>query len=196
MKGETTMDKVRKVTGSIKLDINSGGLETNYGPYANTLLTGKSFLTSGKVTPSVDYVQNPTFDVNVLSNQEFMKGFTSPCTKDLLAYYWEQGWPPEFLLYLFVHNVDVKLDDGTMRHYENYPDTRDKSLKKLEEFGSWLRALSGKRQDLFARTSQQDLAWTGPRRATSTLWSRPRRRASPLLKERRKRRDRRQEGCH
>src|SRR5436305_1208205 len=56
-----------KVSGSIKLDINSGGIETDYGPYIPTLLKGKGGLTSGKLTPSVDYVQNPTFDVNVLS---------------------------------------------------------------------------------------------------------------------------------
>jgi hypothetical protein len=122
-----------KITGSIKLDLNSGGLESDFGPYYNSLLKGTGSLTSGKLTPSVDYVQNPTFDVNVLSSQEFMKGFTSPCTKDLLAYYWEQGWPPEFILYLFVHDVD---DDGV--HYENYPDPFDPDLRKLDKFGHWV----------------------------------------------------------
>jgi hypothetical protein len=127
-----------KITGSIKLDLNSGGLESDYGPYYNSLLKGTGSLTSGKLTPSVDYVQNPTFDVNVLSSQEFMKGFTSPCTKDLLAYYWEQGWPPEFLLYLFVHDVDVDDGHGKKEHYENYPDPFDRKLQKLERFGEWV----------------------------------------------------------
>ena len=130
-----------KLSGSIKLDINSGGIETDFGPYIKDLVKGKDALTSGKLTPSVDYVQNPTFDVNVLSNQEFMKGFTSPCTKDLLAYYWEQGWPPEFLLYLFVHDVDdVELVEGNKKkvHYENYPDPFDPDLRKLERFGTWV----------------------------------------------------------
>ncbi|HEX3531671.1 MAG TPA: hypothetical protein VH988_31820 [Thermoanaerobaculia bacterium] len=57
------------------MDINSGSIETDYGPYITTLIKGKGVLTSGKLTPSVDYVQNPTFEVNVLSQQDFMKGF-------------------------------------------------------------------------------------------------------------------------
>ncbi|HVT60752.1 MAG TPA: hypothetical protein VHR45_20440 [Thermoanaerobaculia bacterium] len=139
-----------KVTGSIKLDLNSGGIETDFGPYTSSLTTGKKFLTNGKLIPSVDYVHNPTFDVNVLSGQDFEKGFLSPATKGLLAYYWEQGWPQEFLLYLFVHHVRVRNTQELLLHlfahpvlvktykidyYENYPEPE---LKKLEAFGRWV----------------------------------------------------------
>ncbi len=65
-------------SGSIKLDVNSGGIETDF-------VNGKG-LTGGKLTPSIDYVQNPTFTVNVLSSQEFMKGFTTQCSMSLLQY--------------------------------------------------------------------------------------------------------------
>lgn len=117
-------------SGSIKLDVNSGGIETDF-------VNGKG-LTSGKLTPSIDYVQNPTFTVNVISSQEFMKGFTTQCSMSLLQYYWDQGWPPEFLLYMFVHHVDVMGRDGKMIRYENYPDPSDKGLAKLERFGEWV----------------------------------------------------------
>jgi hypothetical protein len=75
-----------KVTGNIKLDLSTGGIETDYGPYASTLVKGKGALTSGKLAPVIDYAHNPTFDVNVLSTQEFMNGFLKPTSKETVAY--------------------------------------------------------------------------------------------------------------
>ncbi len=66
-----------------------------------------------------------------------------PGTVNRYQYYWDQGWPPEFLLYMFVHHVDVKVwdkkvgDEKKIR-YENYPDPSDKTLAKLERFGEWV----------------------------------------------------------
>jgi hypothetical protein len=139
-----------KITGNIKLDVNSGGVETDYGPFVEmngTIMSGAvnsvtatHRLFSGKFVPSLDYAHTPTFDVNSLSTQEFMNGFLKPVSKDLMAYYWEQGWPQELLLYLFVREVTISaVDDDTApdEHYVNYPNAAS-NLAELEGFGKWV----------------------------------------------------------
>ncbi|HVT16004.1 MAG TPA: hypothetical protein VHQ90_07475 [Thermoanaerobaculia bacterium] len=124
-----------KITGSIKLDLSSGGVETDYGRSLGSL-------TSGKLAPSVDYVHNPTFDVNVLSQQDFMQGFMQPISKELLAYYWEQRWGKEFLLYLFVHQVTVRSLDDTSEPEETFENSPRESMeaarRNFERFGEWV----------------------------------------------------------
>lgn len=59
---------VSKVTGSIKSDVTAS-LAVPFGGTG----AGKNI-----VTPGTTYSLNPTFDVNVLSTQEFMRGFLQP----------------------------------------------------------------------------------------------------------------------
>jgi hypothetical protein len=142
-----------KITGNIKLDINTGPIETDYTPFVQSTTTTDPMtkimtttsparnLFGGKLVPSVDYAHSPTFDVNVLSTQEFMNGFLKPASKDLLSYYWEQGWPQELLLYLFVHHVRVHSSkDFTEADetFENHPSKVKPA--ELEKFGNWVTA--------------------------------------------------------
>ncbi len=158
-----------KITGNIKLDFNTGGVETDYGPFVESrsdmsttgtamVTTSRSpahYLFGSKFLPSLDYAHTPTFDVNVLSTQDFMNGFLKPASKDLLAYYWEQGWPRELLLYLFVKEVQIRsTTDPTEleEDYVNYPSARD-GLAELEKFGHWVTEFV-QAQPVFIRTAQ------------------------------------------
>jgi hypothetical protein len=156
-----------KITGNIKVDFNTGGVKTDYGPFVETQGTTNSatsvmsstsaahYLFSGEFVPSLDYAHTPTFDVNALSTQEFMNGFLKPVSKDLFAYYWEQGWPQELLIYLFVKEVQVRSVDNDAlpeERYVNYPDAKT-DLKDLERFGQWVTGFV-QRKPLFVRKDQ------------------------------------------
>ena len=80
------------------------------------------------------YSVNPTFDVNVLSTQEFMKGFLDPVSPEQIASFLEQGWPPELLFHLFVFRVD--LDKGSS--LENHPRWDDAANAELMAFSWWV----------------------------------------------------------
>jgi hypothetical protein len=75
--------------------------------------------------PSTSLRVGPTYDVAPLNAKEFMSGIMTPASPELFAYYWDQGWPEEMLLYLFVR--EVKLGDGA-EPIVNYPAERAKFL--------------------------------------------------------------------
>jgi hypothetical protein len=94
------------------------------------------------VTPSVgaSLSTNPSFSLAVLDTQEFMKGFLSPVSTETLAYYWNQGWPKDLLLYLLVQRVEIGSSaGGPPLVVRNYPDSEDPSLNEVKRFGCWLR---------------------------------------------------------
>ena len=136
------------VTGISTLNGNfqsafSSSLSGNYSHLKGSSDTiGRSLTPSASATMSA----NPSFSLAVLDTQEFMKGFLNPISKKLLAYYWDQGWRPELLLYFLVQRVEivVKVDDTTRKTFvfENYPESEkkdpDKDPHKLEHFGCWL----------------------------------------------------------
>jgi hypothetical protein len=80
-----------KVTGTVKLDLS----------------LGVTVPTPASIKPNIDYSSSPAMDVNLLNAQDFMNGFLSPIPQDFFVYYWDQGWPAEFLLHLLVLRVDV-----------------------------------------------------------------------------------------
>lgn len=111
-----------KVTGTVKLDI-SLGLKLAKADYTGS--------------PSIDYSSSPAMDVNLLDAQDFMDGFLAPIPQQLFAYYWNQGWPSELLLYLLVLRVDVYHDDGAAANAK--PDgEKTEDEKRREEYApSW-----------------------------------------------------------
>jgi hypothetical protein len=121
---------VSKVSGSLKRDITIG-LSIPIGH-----VTGYQDTLSPSTTLSV----NPTFDVNVLNTQDFMRGFLSPVSPGIFAYYWRHGWPPELLLSLMVRQIsiydvnDLKKPLGTI---DNYPDPSKPEKIKANLFGQW-----------------------------------------------------------
>jgi len=88
LRGKLTL----KSTGSLGLQIPFGGDAGNTFP----------------LTPKLELSQtsSPSFDLAILDKQEFMKGILSPVEKSVLKFYLNQRWPPELLLYLFIHKVD------------------------------------------------------------------------------------------
>jgi hypothetical protein len=136
------------------------------GSLTNTYVLGLSVPfnkpATGTVSPSATFTQNPTFDVNVLNTEDFMRGFLTPVAPAIFAYYLRQGWSPELLIHLMVREISVVGSPGidakgattTIPYYfnvngklaerlNNYPDPSIKSQDELEEFTRWARYLAG-----------------------------------------------------
>lgn len=77
-------------------------------------------------TPSSSLRVGPTYDVLPLHGKDFMNGIMTPANPELFAYYWEQGWPREMLLFLFVREYRVA-DGGPP--IVNYPGDRIEFLR-------------------------------------------------------------------
>lgn len=131
---------ISKINGSIKRDLTAS-VAAPFGSLHKG--TGANNTTTAGAT----YTVNPTFDVNVLNSQDFMKGFLRPIDPDLFAYYWGQGWPRELLLYLFVQKVQVQTSEGNLITYDNHPrfeEADDPATSELACFGRWVTSfLSG-----------------------------------------------------
>jgi hypothetical protein len=70
----------------------------------------------------------------VLDTKEFMSGITTPVDMKTLKYYWDQGWPRQMLLYLFIR----KIEEGN-RCYLNVPwnprdEGCDSGVAKLNDY--------------------------------------------------------------
>lgn len=127
---------ISKITGSIKRDLTA----TLTVPFGR-LHGGSAANFSG--APGGTYSVNPTFDVNVLNTQDFMKGFLQPLTPELFAYFWNQGWPAALLLNLFVQQVDQARVDPTTGEQQKLPSYYNSPSfgpdnSKLKDFGAWV----------------------------------------------------------
>jgi hypothetical protein len=139
-----------KVTGTVRLDLSlglkvpvHGGTEKNASDYS--------------ATPNIDYSSSPAMDVNLLNAQDFMRGFLAPIPQDRFAYYWDQGWPSEFLLYLLVLRVDVYQRQEGCKEPSKYPlepskkePAEKEEAKKAEDGKVWsLRCSVNNHPDVF-----------------------------------------------
>ncbi|HVT59611.1 MAG TPA: hypothetical protein VHR45_14560 [Thermoanaerobaculia bacterium] len=130
-----------KVTGTVKADISLGlKIPLVHAGSAN----GNDYFG----TPSLDYSSSPSMDVNLLNAKDFMTGFLTPIRNELFAYYWDQDWDAEFLLYLLVHRVDVYAEGAKptdpptfIRSLYNYPNEHDANQTALRDFSEWVHAL-------------------------------------------------------
>ena len=79
-------------------------------PFGNPFVTDAA--STIQLTPSLDVSQtsSPSFTVNTLDKQEFMRGILTPIDISVFEFYWHQRWPPEVLLHLFIHDVDITYD--------------------------------------------------------------------------------------
>jgi hypothetical protein len=92
-------------------------------------------------TPSVTYKpDSPSFTLQAIDAQEFMQGVTKPLSLKTLAFYLEQGWPQQMLLYLFVREIEVHAKEGEdtvlRQRFVNDPLNKelfDEFSKKLKE---------------------------------------------------------------
>jgi hypothetical protein len=128
----------------------TGNVQTTIGASAGASYTRTKGSTYGSTpsatatlvhayTPSAmaSEMENPTYSLNVLDTQEFTRGFMSPLSKQIFAYYWDQGWPSSLLLYLLVDKVEVT-QGGNTTVLKNYPDNNDANLDELAKFASWV----------------------------------------------------------
>jgi hypothetical protein len=156
-----------KITGSIRRDLTA----TLTLPFGSIY---RKSMTPDSGAPGGTYSVNPTFDVNVLNAQEFMKKFTAPMDPEVFAFYWNEDFPPDLILHLFVVQVEVQTPDGldeagkqkfkTSARYSNHPLVDDRNRKQanteLRCFGEWVRWFSSNRPRLTAK--DPDDAKIGP----------------------------------
>lgn len=126
-----------KVTGTVKAEVNLG--------FKIPLVhAGSANANDYFGMPTVDYSSSPSMDVNLLNAKDFMTGFLTPIGTDMFAYYWDQGWSAEFLIYLLVLRVDEYNEKKELvvdHTLHNYPDSLDPNLHELQKFSTWVRRL-------------------------------------------------------
>ena len=79
--------------------------------------------------------RSPSFDVAILDSEEFTRGILQPIKPATLEYYWQQRWPQDLLLYLFIHKVE-DLTSGSV--FVNSPNDQ-----RFGAFQSWVDSVQG-----------------------------------------------------
>jgi hypothetical protein len=136
---------ISKITGSIKA-------EAALNPTApfGSVTGGATAIEAGTrahymAAATATYNWNPSFDVNVLDTNEFMRGFMSQVSGDTFAYYWNQDYPPELLFHLLVQKIQVRVTHNVCATtpgtrdvdeyvFHNHPDALDPDFTELEQF--------------------------------------------------------------
>lgn len=151
---------VQTVTGNVTTEA-SASLEVPFGKGTAEY----------KVSPSVSYSENPTFEVPVFETKEFMLGFLNPIQPKILAYYWDQGWPRSLLLHLLVERIRIKgevtpkarQDGGTIGNpipfdevFENDPEIRDGQLCHFLRYGRFVDLLIQEGKPVLEVTETQE----------------------------------------
>ncbi|MEA2601363.1 MAG: hypothetical protein QOF89_2355 [Acidobacteriota bacterium] len=164
---------ISSLSGNFQTSLTSS-LGTSLSRLRGHVPAGTDSITRG-VAPSASATMsaNPSFSLAVLDTQEFMKGFLYPIEKDLFAYYWDQGWRPELLLYLLVQRVEIEVKIGNATQtfvFENYPESEpkdpEKDLKNLEHFGCWLNEFLAQKPRIIEVVVSEDI---GPPVSNSTV---------------------------
>jgi hypothetical protein len=116
---------ISKITGSIKAEASLNAT----APFGSVQSDRPASLSAPYFvgSPTATYNWNPSFDVDVLDTSEFMRGFLAPVSSDVFAYYWQQGFYPEFLFHLMVQKVEVKVEHAVC-------DTDNAGSRKVDEY--------------------------------------------------------------
>lgn len=119
------------------------------------------------LTPSVggELSRNPNFTLAVLDGEKFMRGFLTPISQATFAYFWDQGWPPELLLYLLVQRVEEGGEGGEV--FNNYPPKPE----ELSRFAKWVTDFIAGNPRVVRRQVGHDLG--GPALPTSAVETLP-----------------------
>jgi hypothetical protein len=100
--------------GKMTLGVGTGPVFVPFGK------VGEGADTSYAIAPSLSYTDSPEFDVGVLDTKKFTCGIMTPVPMKTIEYYWQQGWPKEMLLHLFIARAVI---DGVP--VCNHPDNKD-----------------------------------------------------------------------
>lgn len=123
--------KSTKLTGQMSVTFETGSINLPFGEFG----TNPSAVYS--LAPRVSYTTNPTIEVAVLGEKEFMKGMLTPLSLATVQDYWQQGWSKELLLNLFV--LRIKTEDGeTLSGSMERPYVGDGKIE-FEKFQQYLR---------------------------------------------------------
>jgi hypothetical protein len=158
-------------TGSLGGSYTHATGDTGQTTTGGSLPEGVSSVVSGMtktitrgLTPSVSGTlsRNPNFTLAVLDGEKFTRGFLKPVGQRTFAHFWNQGWPPELLLYLLVQKVVVEGEP----EYWNYPSSSEPKLKTLHRFGCWVQSFVAGSPELKEGPAYTDL---GPLLETSDV---------------------------
>ncbi|MEE8507064.1 MAG: hypothetical protein V3S40_12700 [Kiloniellales bacterium] len=121
-----------KSTGSLGLQIPFGGDASNTFP----------------LTPKLELSQtsSPSFDIAILDSKEFIIGILSPIERSIFKFYLDQRWPPEVLLYLFIHKIDQSAFEPTP--INSPPPVSPRDLEKEAEFKNFQKWIKMVRDDI------------------------------------------------
>jgi hypothetical protein len=72
-------------------------------------------------SPSVTASDTPNFTVAVLNTKEFYNGILAPIPSQILAYYFQEGFPPEVLLTVLISEI-VYGSSNSLQHVYNEPN--------------------------------------------------------------------------
>jgi hypothetical protein len=103
----------RQLRGSMSYNFGTGNV---IAPFGKVGLGGSGSAVAYSVAPSISYSTNPSFDLNVLDDKEFLQGMTTPVTLEMIDFYLKQGWPDAMLWNLVIDHVETP--DGK---FTNYP---------------------------------------------------------------------------
>src|SRR6185437_602865 len=87
-----------------------GNITSSAGFGDSSIPVGGGSASAGTIAPNASYSANPSFDLAVLDSKSFTRGILTPVPVETFQYYWDQGWPKELLLNLFV--ASIKEDEG------------------------------------------------------------------------------------
>jgi hypothetical protein len=123
----------KQLRGSMSYNFSTGSLTVPFGKFG---LGGPGETTSYALAPSISYSTNPSFDLNVLDDKEFLQGMTTSVSLEMVDFYLKQGWPDLMLWNLFIDSIETT-DEGKFRNYpldENeFHKFQDKLAKMLTQ---------------------------------------------------------------
>lgn len=110
--------------GSITYDFQTGSITIPFGKI------GTGLNSSYSIAPNIRYSTSPTFDLAVWDTQEFTRGIMNPVPMKTIDYYWQEGWPKELLLHLFIERID-KVKSDSSEFYDDEFNSQGKNAQEL-----------------------------------------------------------------
>jgi hypothetical protein len=102
--------------GNMSYLLGTGNLTVPFGRIGTGLNGAYS------IAPNASLQMNPGFDLAVLDSQEFIAGLMTPVPIEIIDYYWQQGWPKQLLLHLFIERIEITNKKTKKTEvFDNYP---------------------------------------------------------------------------
>jgi len=112
----------KQLRGSMAYNFSTGSITVPFG--------GPGDATSYSVAPTISYSTNPSFDLNVLDDKEFLQGMTTSVSLEMIDFYLKHGWPDLMLWNLLIDSIEPSAD-GKLRNYPLDVNDFNKFQEKL-----------------------------------------------------------------